>query len=43
LSFSVKAVLGLLGLLASLSFTRGVLAALFDSTFRYWDGMTGGP
>jgi flagellar biosynthetic protein FliR len=43
LSFAVKILLGLLGLLASVSLARGVLAALFESTFRYWDGMTGGP
>ena len=43
LGFSVKAVLGLLGLLASISVGGRVLEMLFDSTFRYWDGITGGP
>lgn len=43
LSFSVKALLGLLGLLASISIGERVLEILFESTFRYWDGITGGP
>lgn len=42
LSFSIKAVLGLLGLLASVSIGARVLDALFDSTFRFWDAITGG-
>jgi flagellar biosynthetic protein FliR len=43
LSFSVKSLLGLAGLVASVSIGQRVLTALFDSTFRYWNGITGGP
>jgi flagellar biosynthetic protein FliR len=43
LGFAVKALLGLGGLVASVAVGRRVLTSLFDSTFRYWDVITGGP
>jgi flagellar biosynthesis protein FliR len=43
LSFAVKIMLGLLGLVASVPLADGVLSALFDSTFLYWDAVTTRP
>lgn len=43
LSFSVKALLGLIGLVASVPIAGAVATALFERTFRYWDGIAGGP
>jgi flagellar biosynthetic protein FliR len=43
LSFSVKALLGLVGLVAAIPIARSVVTALFESTFRYWDGVVSGP
>jgi flagellar biosynthetic protein FliR len=43
LSFAIKIVLGLLGLVASVPFAGSVLSALFDTTFLYWDAVTTGP
>ena len=42
LSFSVKILLGLLGLAFSVRFSEGVLQALFSGTFRFWDHIAGG-
>jgi flagellar biosynthetic protein FliR len=41
LSFSVKIVLGLIGLAISIRFAGGVLTALFESTWRFWEGVAG--
>ena len=41
LSFSVKIVLGLIGLAVSVKFAGGVLTALFESTWRFWEGVVG--
>jgi len=41
LSFSVKIVLGLIGLAVSVKFAGGVLTALFESTWRFWEGAAG--
>jgi flagellar biosynthesis protein FliR len=41
LSFSVKIVLGLIGLAVSVKFAGAVLTALFESTFRFWEGVAG--
>jgi flagellar biosynthetic protein FliR len=41
LSFSVKIVLGLIGLAISIKFAGGVLTALFESTWRFWEGVAG--
>ena len=41
LSFSVKIVLGLIGLAISIKFAGGVLTALFESTWRFWEGVVG--
>ena len=43
LSFAIKIMLGLLGLVASVPLADGVLSALFDRTFLYWDAVTAGP
>jgi flagellar biosynthetic protein FliR len=43
LSFSVKALLGLVGLAAAVPIASSVVTALFESTFRYWDGVVSGP
>jgi flagellar biosynthetic protein FliR len=37
LSFSVKIVLGLIGLAFSIKFAGGVITALFESTWRFWE------
>jgi flagellar biosynthetic protein FliR len=37
LSFSLKIVLGLIGLATSVKFAGGVLTALFESTWRFWE------
>jgi flagellar biosynthetic protein FliR len=42
LSFSVKIVLGLIGLAISIKFAGAVLTALFESTFRVWDSVAVG-
>ncbi len=41
LSFSIKIVLGLLGLAVSVKFAGAVLTSLFESTYRFWDGVAG--
>ena len=41
LSFAVKAVLGITGLAASIRLSQPVLAALFGSTFEYWERTAG--
>ena len=41
LSFSVKIVLGLIGLAVSVKFAGGVLTALFESTWRFWETTVG--
>ena len=41
LSFSVKVVLALIGLAVSARLSRPLLAGLFDTTFRYWEGVSG--
>jgi flagellar biosynthetic protein FliR len=43
LSFAIKIMLGLLGLVASAPFAGAVLTQLFDTTFRYWDAVSTGP
>jgi len=43
LSFSVKIVLGLIGLAMSVKFSGATLTALFESTYRVWDGVAVGP
>jgi len=43
LSFSVKIVLGLIGLSLSVKFAGATLTALFESTYRVWDGVAVGP
>ena len=43
LSFSVKALLGLVGLMAAVPIAGAVATALFERTFRYWDAIVGGP
>lgn len=42
LSFSVKIVLGLIGLGLSVKFAGATLTALFESTYRVWDGVAVG-
>jgi flagellar biosynthetic protein FliR len=42
LSFSVKIVLGLIGLGLSVKFAGATLTALFESTYRVWDGVAAG-
>jgi len=42
LSFSVKIVLGLIGLAVSVKFAGGVLTALFESTWRFWEQVATG-
>jgi flagellar biosynthesis protein FliR len=42
LSFSVKIVLGLIGLGVSVKFAGATLTALFESTYRVWDGVAAG-
>lgn len=42
LSFSVKIVLGLIGLAMSVKFAGATLTALFESTYRVWDGVAVG-
>jgi len=42
LSFSVKIVLGLMGLAVSIKFAGTVLTALFESTWRFWETVVGG-
>jgi flagellar biosynthetic protein FliR len=37
LSFSLKIVLGLIGLATSVKFAGGVLTALFETTWRFWE------
>lgn len=39
LSFSLKIVLGLIGLAVSIKFAGGVLTALFESTWRFWESV----
>ena len=34
-------VLGLIGLAVSVKFAGGVLTALFESTWRFWEGVVG--
>jgi flagellar biosynthesis protein FliR len=41
LSFSVKVVLGLTGLAASIRLADGLLGALFDTTFGFWENIAG--
>jgi flagellar biosynthesis protein FliR len=41
LSFSVKIVLGLIGLAVSVKFAGGVLTTLFESTWCFWEGVVG--
>lgn len=41
LSFSVKIVLGLIGLAVTIKFAGGVLTTLFESTWRFWEGVAG--
>jgi flagellar biosynthetic protein FliR len=41
LSFSVKAVLGITGLAASIRLSQPLLAALFGTTFEYWERAAG--
>jgi flagellar biosynthetic protein FliR len=43
LSFSVKIVLGLIGLALSVQLSGATLTALFESTYRVWDGVAVGP
>jgi len=43
LSFSVKIVLGLIGLAISVKFAGAVLATLFESTWRFWEAVAVGP
>ncbi len=42
LSFSVKIVLGLIGLAVSVKFAGGVLTTLFESTWRFWETVSSG-
>jgi flagellar biosynthetic protein FliR len=42
LSFSVKIVLGLIGLAVSIKFAGAVLTGLFESTWRFWEAIVGG-
>lgn len=42
LSFSVKIVLGLIGLAVSVKFAGAVLTSLFESTWRFWEVVVGG-
>jgi len=42
LSFSVKIVLGLAGLALSVKLAGGVLTALFESTWRFWEAVASG-
>lgn len=42
LSFSVKIVLGLMGLALSVKFAGGVLTSLFESTWRFWESVASG-
>ena len=42
LSFSVKIVLGLMGLALSVKFAGAVLTGLFESTWRFWEAVAGG-
>ena len=42
LSFSVKIMLGLMGLAVSIKFAGAVLTALFESTWRFWEVVVGG-
>ena len=42
LSFSVKIVLGLMGLALSVKFAGAVLTALFESTWRFWESVVHG-
>jgi flagellar biosynthetic protein FliR len=42
LSFSVKIVLGLIGLAVSVKFAGATLTTLFESTYRVWDGVAVG-
>ena len=42
LSFSVKIVLGLMGLALSVKFAGAVLIALFESTWRFWESVVHG-
>jgi flagellar biosynthesis protein FliR len=39
LSFSIKIILGLLGLAVSIKFAGGLLTTLFESTWRFWEGV----
>ncbi|MEJ1964209.1 MAG: flagellar biosynthetic protein FliR [Gammaproteobacteria bacterium] len=41
LSFTVKVALGLTGLAASIRLADSLLAALFGTTFRFWEGVAG--
>lgn len=41
LSFSVKIVLGLIGLAVSVKFAGAVLTTLFESTWRFWETVVG--
>jgi flagellar biosynthetic protein FliR len=41
LSFTVKVVLGVTGLAASIRLADGVLAALFGTTYAFWEGVAG--
>jgi flagellar biosynthesis protein FliR len=43
LSFSVKIVLGLIGLAMSVKLSGATLTALFESTYRVWDDVAFGP
>jgi flagellar biosynthetic protein FliR len=42
LSFSVKIMLGLMGLAITVKFSGAVLTAMFESTWRFWEGAAGG-
>jgi len=42
LSFSVKILLGLMGLAVTVKFADAVLTSLFESTWRFWEGLVGG-
>jgi len=42
LSFSVKIMLGLMGLAVTVKFAGTVLTTLFESTWRFWEGAAGG-
>ena len=42
LSFSVKIMLGLIGLAMSVQLSGATLTTLFESTYRVWDGVSVG-